>query len=81
MTALDLSGAGVVVSGPFRVGIEFGAAGAPSVARDHDGILPGLNFIFDDSATWSDATSSAVAGDWIIRATIVPELLFESGFE
>jgi hypothetical protein len=81
LTALDLSAAGVVVSGPFRVGIEFGAAGAPSVARDHDGILPGLNFIFDDSATWSDATSSAVAGDWIIRATIVPETLFSSGFE
>jgi hypothetical protein len=81
LTAIDLAGAGILVNGPFRVGIEFGQTGAPAVARDHDGILPGLNFIYLDTATWVDATTEGVPGDWIIRATIAPEIILMSGFE
>ena len=81
LNAIDLSTSPVPVSGPFRVGVEFGAAGAPSVARDHDGTVPGRNFILNDSAVWVDATAEGVTGDWIIRASIMPAPIFSSGFE
>jgi hypothetical protein len=81
LTVIDLPAPGVLVNGPFRVGIEFGQAGVPSVARDHDGIVPGLNFIYDDAPAWLDATTPGVDGDWIIRASVVPEMLFNNGFE
>jgi hypothetical protein len=81
LNAIDMSTTPVSVSGPFRVGIEFGAAGAPSVARDHDGTVPGRNFILNDSAVWVDATAEGVTGDWIIRASIIPEAVFNSSFE
>ena len=81
LNVIDLGPASIVVNGPFRVGIEFGNAGAPSVARDHDGTVPGRNFIYKNTPAWVDATAEGVTGDWIIRASIVPELLFISGFE
>lgn len=81
MTSIDLSAESIVVSGPFRVGIEFGQAGPPSIARDHDGLQAGLNFIYLDSATWVDAGDESVPGDWIIRATVEPEIIMMSGFE
>jgi len=81
LNAIDLSSAGILVNGPFRVGVEFTAAGAPSVARDHDGTVPGRNFIFTDSADWVDSTTEGVTGDWIIRASVIPNLVFESGFD
>ena len=81
LTSIDLTAENIVVSGPFRVGIEFGQAGPPSIARDHDGLQPGLNFIFLDSASWVDAGDEAVLGDWIIRATVAPEIIMLSGFE
>jgi hypothetical protein len=78
---IDLTAAGILVSGPFRVGIEFGATGAPSVARDHDGTVPGRNFIYNDGGAWVDSTTQGITGDWIIRASVVPDLVFEGGFE
>jgi hypothetical protein len=81
LTQLDLPGAGVLVNGAFRVGIEFGQAGPPAVARDHDGIQSGLNFIYLDGTTWVDAADESVPGDWIIRATVMPEVILVSGFE
>jgi len=81
LNAIDLSTTPILVNGPFRVGIEFGSAGAPSVARDHDGTVPGRNFIRDDSPTWVDATTAGVTGDWIIRASIITETMLSSSFE
>jgi len=81
LNVIDLSTTPVLVNGPFRVGVEFASAGAPSVARDHDGTVPGRNFIYNDSATWVDATTQGVTGDWIIRASIIPEAVFNSSFE
>jgi hypothetical protein len=81
LNAIDLSSAGIRVNGPFRVGVEFTTAGLPSVARDHDGTVPGRNFIYTDAATWVDATAEGVTGDWIIRASVIPNTLFLSGFE
>lgn len=81
LNAIDLSSEGILVNGPFRVGIEFAAAGAPSVARDHDGTVPGRNFIYTDDPAWVDATTEGVTGDWIIRASVIPDIVFDSGFE
>jgi hypothetical protein len=81
LNAIDLSTTPVPVNGPFRVGVEFDNPGAPSVARDHDGTVPGRNFIYNDSTTWVDATTQGVTGDWIIRASIIPEAVYNSSFE
>jgi hypothetical protein len=81
LSTIDLSTETILVNGPFRVGIEFSQSGAPSVARDHDGTAPGRNFIFNDGAAWVDATTESVPGDWIIRASIIPDLVMSSGFE
>jgi hypothetical protein len=69
---LDLSAAGISVSGPFRVGIEFQHSGTPSIARDNDGITPGRNFISMMGSGWIDAAALGVTGDWIIRAVMGP---------
>jgi hypothetical protein len=81
LRTIDLQNEGIEINGPIRVGIKFDNAGLPSVARDHDGILPGNNFIFTDGDEWVDATSESVPGDWIIRARIVPVLVFSTSFE
>lgn len=67
---LDLSGAGVLVDGPFRVGIEFQHSGLPSIARDSDGITAGRNFIDPLGFGWMDAAALGVTGDWIIRGVM-----------
>lgn len=76
---IDLSAANVVVSGPFRVGVEFTHAGLPSIASDADGsIAVDENFILADLSPlgffWFRSSDFALTGDWVIRATIdVPE--------
>ena len=76
---IDLSAANVVVTGPFRVGIEFTHAGLPSIASDTDGtIAADENFILADvfplGFFWLRSADLSVTGDWIIRATVdVPE--------
>jgi hypothetical protein len=71
---LDLSGAGIFVSGPFRVGIELQANGPPSVAHDDDGTVSAAdNFIYASTGTWSRSETVGIAGDWILRATVLPE--------
>jgi len=70
-------GGSVIVNGPFRVGIEFSHNGLPSIARDTDGtIASDRNFIcasFGEECLWFRSSDFGVSGDWIIRATILPE--------
>jgi hypothetical protein len=70
---IDLTAAGLSVSGDFRVGIQFQHAGYPSVARDDDGITADRNFIYISGGPWYEAGALAVTGDWIIRATVSQE--------
>jgi len=75
---IDLSAAGLIVTGPFRVGIEFTHAGLPSIGSDTDGsIAADDNFILADVSPlgffWLRSADLGVTGDWIIRASIVPE--------
>ena len=67
----------VFVNGPFRVGIEFSHAGLPSIARDADfTIASDRNFIcanFGPECIWFRSSTLGVSGDWVLRATIVPE--------
>ena len=81
LAVVDLSAAPVLVNGPFRIGLEFSQAGLPSVARDHDGIAPGSNFVRDDVDGWLDSTDLGIPGDWIIRASVIPDLVFAADFE
>lgn len=69
---IDLSLEGVQVAGVFRVGIEFQHSGAPSIARDTDGINASRNFIYAQGLGWYDATVFGVTGDWVIRAGVRP---------
>ena len=65
------------MNGPFRVGIEFFHDGPPSIARDADGtIASDRNFICANlgaECVWFRSSTLGVTGDWVIRATIVPE--------
>ncbi len=74
LTAIDLSGMGIVVPQTFRVGIEFQHAGAPSIARDNDGnIAADKNYIRADlgaGSQWFRSQTLGLTGDWIIRATV-----------
>jgi hypothetical protein len=67
---IDVSGAGLVLSGPFRVGLEFTRNGLPCVARDDDGITPGVNFVDLVGIGWQNAADAGVTGDFVIRATL-----------
>lgn len=69
---IDLSGAGIQVAGAFRVGIEFQHSGAPSIARDSDGITAARNFIYALGLGWFDSGALGLTGDWIIRAGVQP---------
>jgi hypothetical protein len=68
LQGIDLTAAGISVTGPFRVGIELTQAGLPSVARDDDGIAAGRNFIL--SGGWHKAETFGLTGDFIIRAAM-----------
>jgi hypothetical protein len=78
---IDLTAAAIMVSGPFRVGIQFQHDGAPSIARDADGIsAAGRNFIY--AGAWFDSTTFGIGGDWIIRAAVQSDApIFADGFE
>jgi hypothetical protein len=68
---LDVSAGNVVVSGPFRVGVEFQHDGLPSIARDDDGtIAADKNFIFAQGIGWKPSDQLGITGDWIIRAIV-----------
>ena len=70
---IDLSLTPVIVNGPFRVGIEFGHNGLPSVASDLDGnIDAAANFILADIGVlfWFQSATLGVGGDFVIRATV-----------
>lgn len=70
---IDLALTAVVVSGPFRVGLEFNHDGVPTVATDTDGSIDAAaNFILADVGfpLWFSAASLGVSGDFVIRATI-----------
>ena len=70
---IDLSLAPVVINGPFRVGLEFGHAGFPSVASDLDGTInAAANFILADIGVlfWFQSATLGVSGDFIIRASL-----------
>lgn len=71
---IDLTLAPTIVDGPFRVGLEFGHNGLPSVATDEDGTIDAAaNFILADVGGflfWFRSAALGVSGDFIIRATI-----------
>ena len=46
-----------------------------------DCLQPGLNFMYLDATTLVDAGDESVPGDWIIRATVMPEVILLNGFE
>jgi hypothetical protein len=62
----------VLVSGQFRVGIQFQHAGWPSVARDGDGTIQVTrNFIYSPSIPgWFQSNLFGLTGDWVIRAGV-----------
>lgn len=69
INVIDLSGEGIEVDGPIRVGIEFQHSGLPSIARDDDGTIDVTrNFIYT-SGVWFRSSLFGLTGDWIIRAT------------
>jgi hypothetical protein len=68
---IDLSGENVMVSGPFRVGIQFSYNGYPGIARDDDGtITSSLNYIYANGFGWVQSSLFGLSGDWIIRAVV-----------
>ncbi len=67
---IDLSAAGLNVTGDFRVGLQFQHTGFPSVARDDDGIVADRNFIFTSTSAWFESGFLGLTGDWIIRAQV-----------
>lgn len=71
---IDLSLTPIPVNGPFRIGLEFNHAGAPTVATDLDGTIDvAANFILADLGGfffWFRSSTLGVSGDFIIRATI-----------
>jgi hypothetical protein len=70
---INISGESIVVTGPFRVGIEFLSDSVPSIARDADGTIDASrNFVLADGVGWVASTSLDFIGDFVIRA-LVPE--------
>lgn len=73
LQVLELTGLGVLVAGPFRVGVEVHAGGLPSIARDDDGtITAASNLAFLTPGGWMLSTAIGLMGDWILRATVTP---------
>lgn len=71
LQTIDLTAQNITVAAgqTIRVAVLFQHSGAPSIARDGDGITASRNFIFS-SPTWSKSETLGVTGDWIIRAEI-----------
>ena len=74
LTSIDLSATNVVVPAFFRVAVELHTAGAPSLARDNNGIVADRNFLYGDllggtNFIWN-RSEPLLQGDWIIRATV-----------
>jgi len=69
---IDLVADNVLVTGQFRVGIEFQHDGLPSIARDGDGtITASRNFIYTPSIPgWVQSSLFGLTGDWVIRAGV-----------
>lgn len=64
-----LPAGGVVLTGSFRVGIEFNMDAPPGIARDTDGtVAMDRNFIRADTIGWKESWELGVSGDWILRA-------------
>lgn len=71
LQTIDLQAEGVLVDGPFRLGLRFTGAGLPSVARDDDATIdPARNFVLADGLGWVTSVSIGLTGDWILRATV-----------
>jgi hypothetical protein len=69
---IDLVSSNVIVTGQFRVGIEFQHDGLPSVAADADGTIQATrNFIFAKGFGWTQSNLLGLNGDWVIRAVVV----------
>ena len=68
LQVIDLSSENVVVTGTFRVGIEFSDTGLPSAALDTDGLTPNRNFIY--TGVWFANNNVLLNNDWIIRAVV-----------
>lgn len=69
---LDISSANLMMAAgaSFRVAVELLHDGAPSIARDDNGITAGRNWIFTGGTGWVSSDSLGVPGDWIIRAVV-----------
>ncbi len=67
---IDLVENDVIVTGQFRVGIEFHDDGLPSVANDTDGIQATRNFILAQGIGWAQSNVLGVTGDWVLRAVV-----------
>lgn len=70
---VDVSDSGIVVNGPFRVGIQSLNFGLPAVVTDTDGNLTAdANFLLANNGTfdWSFTAAENMGGDFIIRAAI-----------
>src|SRR5262249_21341113 len=71
---IDLVSSGVIVTGQFRVGIEFQHDGLPSVAKDVDGNIQATrNFIFAQGIGWVQSNVLGLNGDCVIRAVVAPQ--------
>ena len=71
LQSIDLSAEGVLVDGPFRLGLRFTAAGPPAAATDDDATIdPNRNFALLDGVGWVTGVSAGLSGDWILRATV-----------
>ncbi len=81
---IDLTLTPIIVSGPFRVGLEFNHDGTPSVATDLDGSIDAAaNFILADLggvSFWFRSSNLGVSGDFIIRSTIDNLVADQTGF-
>jgi hypothetical protein len=70
LQVIDLSGEGITVTGPYRVGLEFQHAAAPSLGLDADGRTPAVNFVALSGGGWQE---SSAPDDFILRTTYLPE--------
>jgi hypothetical protein len=70
---IDLGGAGLVLDGPVRVGVEVSHSGLPALARDDDGVTVKRNFVDPIGSGWAEASAAGIPGDWVLRLVLAPE--------